>query len=199
MLDAPFVELPGEKAVCRGLDDRGGAFSVLEAGRILSEMERPPRAEVHLVATCQEEIGIRGARTSAYRIDPVVAIVVDVTFATDEPGSRSERSAYGDVKLGGGPVISRGPNIHPRLFSLLVETAQEHGIPYQIIAEPGGTGTDAQEMQVVRGGIATALVSIPLRYMHTPCEMVSMNDLIRVARLLAHATAAIQDAEQFIL
>ena len=128
-----------------------------------------------------------------------MAIAVDVTFATDHPGSVGSKSVQGDVSLGGGPVISRGANINPRLFDLLVRTAQDREIPYQVIAEPAGTGTDAQSIQVVRDGVATALVSVPMRYMHTPCEMVSLTDIDRVARLLAHTVEAIEDADQFLL
>ncbi len=182
-----FQELQGDRVVGRGLDDRAGAFVVLEAARLLARMG--PKAEVHAVATVQEEIGLRGATTAAYGIDPQFAIAVDVTFATDHPGMDEPKKREGQVTIGAGPVIARGPNIHPRFYDLLVETAEAEKIPYQLSAEPRGTGTDANAIQLNRAGVATALVGIPNRYMHSPCELVSLKDLEHCAKLLAAATA----------
>jgi len=177
-----FERMLGNKAVARGFDDRIGAFVVLEALRLLAE-DRPKHAATFAVATVQEEIGLRGAKTSAFGIDPQVGIAVDVTFATDTPGI--DKKQIGDIKLGGGPVIARGPNINHKVFDMLVETAKELDIPYQIEGIPRGTGTDANVIQLTRAGVATGLISIPNRYMHTPCEMVDLEDVENAAKLIA--------------
>jgi putative aminopeptidase FrvX len=120
-------------------------------------------------------LGLRGARTSAFDIDPDVGICVEVTFATDHPGV--DKKAVGDVKVGKGPVLSRGANINPAVFDLLRQTGDDEGIELQYEAAPRATGTDANVMQLNRSGVATALVEIPLRYMHTPSEVLSVTDL----------------------
>ncbi len=181
--------LSGDLIVSRGIDDKIGAFVVLEALRVLKDLS--PSGAVYAVATVQEELGLRGARTSAFGINPRVGIAVDVTFATDNPGTEGEKRKLGEIKLGGGPVIARGANVNPKLFELLVETAETEKIPYQIEAAPGATGTDANAMQLTRAGVATALVSVPNRYMHSPCEVVSLSDLENAAALIAHAVARI--------
>lgn len=187
---------PNDLLVARGLDDRCGAFVVIEAARLAAKLN--PKAEIHAVATVQEELGLRGATTSAYHTNPVVGIAVDVTHATDYPSMGDYRERNGSVELGGGPVVSRGPNMNPRVVERLLATAEAQGIPVQLDAQPRGTGTDANAMQLSRGGIATALVSIPNRYMHTPVEMVNTKDLIWAATLLAHTVAAIDDEQAFI-
>lgn len=173
--------------LARGVDDRIGAFVALEALRLLKKLR--PKAAVFAVATVQEEIGLRGARTSAYGLDPTVGIAIDVCHTTDTPGTEGEKKKLGEISLGKGPVLARGPNINPRLFDLLVDTAKKGKIPYQVEAAPGGTGTDANAMQLNRAGMATALVSIPNRYMHSPCEVVSLKDVENAAKLIAHAVA----------
>ncbi|KPJ94328.1 MAG: endoglucanase [Gemmatimonas sp. SG8_17] len=180
---APSIELPNARLVSRSIDNRIGAFVVLEALRRLTR--RRPRAAVFAVATSQEEISWTGggARTSATRIDPDVALVVDVTHATDHPNA--DKKKYGDFKLGGGPIISRGSAANPRVVELLIVTAEEQKIPYTLAAAPSDTGTDADAIYSARQGIATGLVSIPNRYMHSPNEMVALADLERAARLLA--------------
>lgn len=184
-----FEELRNGLLAARGFDDRIGAFVVLETLRAVKELQ--PQVAVYAVATVQEEIGLRGARTSAYRIAPQVGIAVDVTFATDHPKMEGERQGIGDIRLGGGPVIARGPNISPVVYRLLTETARELEIPYQIEGIPGGTGTDANVIQLTREGVATGLVSVPNRYMHSPCEMVSVEDLENIVKLLAHTVARV--------
>ncbi len=181
--------LSADLLIARGVDDRIGAFVALEALRVLKTLK--PRAAVFAVATVQEEIGLRGARTSAYGLDPSVGIAVDVCHTTDTPGTDGEKKKLGEIGLGKGPVIARGPNINPKLFDLLVATAKKAKIPYQIESAPGGTGTDANAMQLSRAGMATALVSIPNRYMHSPCEVVSLKDVENAAKLIAHAVAAL--------
>ncbi len=196
VVNAPgFDELLGDRIVGRGFDDRVGAFVVAEALRLLSEDR--PHAEVYSVATVQEEIGLRGAKTSAFGIDPKVGIAVDVTFAMDTPKLKLQKGIVGDIRVGGGPVIARGPNINHRLFELFVETAEEEGIPYQIEGIPRGTGTDANVIQLTRAGVAAGLISIPNRYMHTPCEVVSRTDLENAARLIAAAVRKIKEDTDF--
>jgi endoglucanase len=144
-----------------------------------------PQAAVAAVATAQEEIGYHGggARTSAFRVDPDVAIVVDVTFATDAPGI--EKKEHGEHKLGGGPVLARGSASHPVVFERLAAVAARAGIPHSLIASPRFTSTDADAIHISRAGVATGLVSVPNRYMHSPNEMVSLSDLVQTARLIA--------------
>jgi endoglucanase len=183
VLAAPSMELPNGKLVSRSIDNRIGAFVVLEALRLLST--RKPKTGVFAVATAQEEIAWTGggARTSAAELDPTVALVVDVTHATDHPSV--EKKEHGDFKLGGGPVLSRGSAVNPVVFEMLVETADKEKIPYSIQAAPRDTGTDADSIYTAQRGIPTGLVSVANRYMHSPCEMVDVKDLERAARLLA--------------
>ena len=137
---------------------------------------------VYGVATVQEEIGLRGARTSAYGINPDIGIAIDVAFATDFPGM--DKKKIGEVDIGKGPVIARGPNINHKIFDLLVQTAKEENIPYQVVAAARATGTDANAIQLTKQGVATALISIPLRYMHTPVELISLIDVENTVKLI---------------
>ncbi len=180
-----MVRLAGDLIASRAIDDRVGAFVVLEALRLLSEDTRPAQASATAVATVQEEIGFQGggARTSAYTIDPDVAIVVDVTFSTDVPDI--EKKQLGEHSLGGGPVLSRGSAAHNGVFEMLAEVAEAEGIPYTIQASPKATRTDADGIHLTRQGVPTGLVSIPNRYMHSPNEVVSIEDLYNSARLIA--------------
>jgi endoglucanase len=131
----------------------------------------------------QEEIGLRGGETSAYSVNPVVGIAVEVGHATDYPDI--DKRKHGEAICGAGPIIGRGPNINPVLFDLLVKAAENANVPYQIGAEPRGTGTDANAIQLSRGGKVAGLISIPLRYMHTPTEVLSLKDLDAAVALLA--------------
>ncbi len=195
VIDYQYERLQGNFAVARGFDNRVGAFIVLEAlGELKDEAEKL-NVSLYAVATVQEEIGLRGAKTSAFGIDPDIGIAVDVTFATDYPGM--DKNRFGDIQLGKGPVIARGPNINPRVFDFLVRTAEEEKIPYQIEAIPRGTGTDANAIQLTRAGVATGLVSIPNRYMHTPCEMVNLDDVNNTIKLLAAFVRRIEKIEDF--
>jgi len=196
VIDYDFAELRNGMAIGRGFDDRIGAFAILEAARLLSGMK--PKAAVYAVATVQEEIGLRGAHTSAFGIDPKIGIAVDVGFATDTPGMGTEKKKVGEIAMGKGPIIARGPNISPKLFDLMVKTADEEKIPYQIEGAPRGTGTDANAIQLTRAGVATGLISIPNRYMHSPCEIVNLDDVENVAKLIAHTVARIDDSTDFI-
>ena len=183
VLASQVLEFPNQRIVSRSLDNRVGAFVVLEALRLLAQ-ERPV-ARVTAAATTREEISSTGggARPGAVGIEADVAVVVDVTHATDYPGV--EKRKHGDFKLGGGPVISRGAAINPVVFELLIQAAQAEQIPYTIEAAPRDTSTDADNIFTALKGVATALVSVPLRYMHSPNEMAALEDLDRTARLLA--------------
>ncbi|MEN6370115.1 MAG: M42 family peptidase [Thermotogota bacterium] len=164
-----------------GLDNRVGTFVVVEAMRRLAEMELS--AAVFAVATVQEEVGKRGATTSAYSVAPDVGIAVDVGWATDTPGDREARKRVGRAFLGKGPMLAAGYTVNPRLLNLLVQTAEAEGIPYQIA--PGPYGTDANAIQISRGGVASALISIPTRAMHSASEIVHGEDLEHAAQLVA--------------
>jgi putative aminopeptidase FrvX len=176
-----------------GMDDRVGVWVVLEAARRAGE--RKAKAGVFAVSTVQEEIGLRGARTSAYTIDPQVAIAVDVTHATDTPDS--DQNEHGRVELGGGPVVFRGPNVNPVLFERLLTLAKTKEIPVQIASLAQGASNDANALQLTRRGPATGIVAIPNRYMHSPVEMVSLTDLDRAAELLAALCCDLTDADDF--
>ncbi len=164
-----------------GLDDKVGVWTVMETLRLLHG--KPLQAAVYCVSTVQEEIGLRGAATSAYGIHPTVGIAVDVCHATDTPGN--EKKQLGETKINAGPVVFRGPNINPHVHERLVAAAKTQSIVIQTRGVPKATGTDANAMQLARDGVATGLVSIPNRYMHSPVEVVSLHDLDAAARLLA--------------
>ncbi len=173
--------LRGETCVARSFDDKMGVFIVAETLRLLSG--KSINAAVIGVSTVQEEVGLRGARTSSFAIDPQVGIAMDVGHSADYPGG--DKKKIGDTKLGGGPIITRGANINPIVYALFIRTAKELGIPYQVQAAPGGTGTDANIMQLNRAGVATGLISVPLRYMHTPNEIMHLDDIENTVRLMA--------------
>jgi putative aminopeptidase FrvX len=196
VLAAGVQEFPGGKLVSRSLDNRIGAFVVLEALRLLAR-ERPT-ASVTAVATSQEEIAYTGggARTSATGLEADVAIVVDVTHATDYPGM--EKKHHGDVKLGGGPILSRGSAINSAVFNLLVQVADAEKIPYTLQAAPRWTGTDADAIFTAHRGVATGLVSVPLRYMHSPNEMIALNDVEQAARILAAFARKVGPTTDFV-
>lgn len=193
-----FKELKNDRVTGRGFDDRAGAFVVAETLRLLSKEKI--EAGVYGVATVQEEVGLRGAKTSAFRISPDVGIAIDVTFTSDYPALKAEtkRVKFGDIKIGKGPVIARGPNINSKVFDMLVETAQKKKIPYQIEGISKATGTDANVIQLTKEGVATGLVSIPNRYMHTPVELVSTEDLVNVSKLLAAFIKRVEKTTNFI-
>ena len=187
--------LQNNRATSRAFDDKMGAFIVTEVMRQV-KASGTIESDLYAVSTVQEEIGLRGSATSCYGVNPDVGIVVEVTHATDYPDV--EQSTIGRVELGKGPVIARGANINPPLFKLLVETATAEKIPIQIIGVPRATGTDANVMQLSRGGVATALLGIPLRYMHTPVETLSLSDLDQAIKLLVAVVKRIHADTSFI-
>ncbi|MEW6277086.1 MAG: M42 family metallopeptidase [Candidatus Eremiobacterota bacterium] len=186
-LDAPFKKLRNGRATAKAFDNRCGIFAVAETLRALKG--RKLQAAVFGVSAVQEEIGLRGAQTAAYSVEPTVGIAIDVCHSTDLPDSDKRR--HGEICLGNGPVVARGPNINPRVFRRLVEVAEREKIPHQVEAAPRGTGTDANVIQLSRGGVATGLLSIPLRYMHNPCEMLSLSDLENCVKLLTAFCASV--------
>lgn len=188
-----FAELDGDIAVARGFDDKIGVFAVGNVLRLLKATKI--KAALYVVSTVQEEIGLRGAKTAAFGIDPEVGIAVDVTFATDHPSA--EKKECGDIRIGHGPAISRGPNISHKVFDLLVATARRKKIPFQVSAANRGTGTDANAIQLTRAGVATGLVSVPNRYMHTPAELISLKDAENVSKLLAGFVAGLTGKEDW--
>jgi endoglucanase len=182
VIDQDLVELPNGRIASRSVDNRMGAFVVLEALRLLSE-EEGIDAEVVAVACVQEEIGLYGARGAAFGLDPDAAVAVDVTHATDTPGvSKNEN---GDHSLGSGPVIKRATNISPVVSEGLIAAAEAEAIPYTLEADSRSTGTDADAIQFARAGIATGLVSCPNRYMHSPNEIVDVQDVENCARVIS--------------
>jgi putative aminopeptidase FrvX len=196
VVDCTLVELGPGMIASRAVDNRIGSFVVLEVLRLLAADR--PAAEVVAVATTQEEIGFHGggARTSAFALDPRVALVVDLTFSTDAPGI--EKKQVGEHRLGSGPVLSRGSAIHPLVFERLAETAEAEGIPYTIAASPRFTSTDADAIYLQRAGVATGVVSIPNRYMHSPNEVVAIDDVDASIRLLAAFCRGMKDDDDFI-
>ncbi len=195
VIDQNMVRLGGDRIASRAIDDRIGAFIVLEALRLL--VVDPPVAAVTAVATVQEEIGYSGggARTSAYALEPDVAIVVDVTFSTDVPDV--EKKELGEHKLGGGPVLSRGSASHDGVYEMLASVAEAEGIPYSVQAAPKATRTDADGIYLTRRGVPTGVVSVPNRYMHSPNEVVSLADVENTARLIAAFVRALGPGSDF--
>lgn len=195
VIDQKVLHLPNQRIVSRSIDDRIGAFVVLEAARRYSA--NPGEAKVIAVATTQEEIGYTGggARVASYSTEASMAIAVDVTFATDHPNAKKEE--VGAHKIGGGPVITRGSVTHPMVANMLRESAESLGIPYSLHAAGRFTSTDADNMQLARSGVATGLVSVPNRYMHSPNEMVSLEDLDRAADLLAETCRRVTRSTDF--
>ena len=195
VVDSRALDLPNNRIASRSIDNRIGAFVVLEALRRYAE--RPGVAKVVAVATAQEEIGLHGggALVAAARVNPQMAIAVDVTFATDHPGP--ERKEVGEHKLGGGPVLTRGSVNSPVVFGLLQDTARRLNMPHSLHAAGRNTSTDADFIQLAREGVATALVSVPNRYMHSPNEMVSLDDLDATAELIAETCRAVTAATDF--
>ncbi len=195
VIDSRTLDFPNDRIVSRSVDDRIGAFVVLEALRRYAA--EPGDARVVAVATTQEEIAYHGggARVGAERVDPAMAIVVDVTFATDHPGI--EKKELGDSKLGSGPVLTRGSVVSPVAFRILRDTADSMRIPYTLHAAGRETGTDADAIHLARAGVATAVLSIPNRYMHSPNEMVSLGDLDQAATLIAAACRAVTAGTDF--
>jgi len=182
VIDADPVELPNGRLVSRALDTRLGSWVALEAARIVAAAGGAAW-ELDAVAAVQEEISFGGSRTSAFSLEPDAAIVLDVTHATDAPGI--EVKPLGKHPLGSGAVIGRGSVLNPGVFELLHDAAEHDSIPFTVEASGRQTGTDADAVHLSRGGVPTGLVSIPVRYMHSPVEVVQIDDVQAAARLVA--------------
>jgi endoglucanase len=189
-----MVHLGRDLVTSPAFDNKCGTFVVMEALRLCSV--KKIKCALFAVSTVQEEIGLRGARTSCFGIDPEVGIAVDVTHATDYPDI--DKRVNGEIKLGSGPTIVRGANINPKLEELMAATAKAKKISIQEEGTPGATATDANVMQLSRSGVATALVGIPNRYMHTQVEVVSLSDLEAAAKLIAETVARLDRRTSFI-
>jgi endoglucanase len=182
VIDVQPVELPNGRLVSRSLDNRVGCYVAAEAARLVS-LDGGAPGDVVALAVAQEETTFAGARTSAFALEPDLAIVVDVTFATDQPGI--ELGPMTKHPLGSGPVIARGTTLHPRVSELLYDTAEAEELPHTLESMGRATGTDADAVHATRTGIPTGVVSVPLRYMHSPVELVSLADIQVAAELIA--------------
>ena len=182
VIDQPVRYLQGRRMVSKAIDNRIGAFTVLEALRMakLSGV----RQEVVAVGTVQEEIGAFGARAAAFRVEPAASITVDVTHCTKQPGVDVRKE--GESPLGSGANLAVGPFVHPKILARLVELAKEQQIPFTRAAHSRHTGTDADQIAISRAGVPAAVASIPNRYMHSPSELIDLADVEAVVRLLAH-------------
>ncbi len=190
--DHEFELFHGSIGAARAFDNKVGAYIV---GEVLIRLakEKKLAAKVVSVATSQEEIGVRGATTAGYAVNPHIAIAVDVDHATDHPDSDNRK--FGETKLGGGPILCRGANANPKVFQRLLAAAKKLKMPVQIAADPRPTGTDARALQMGRGGVATGVVSIPLRYMHTPSEVVDLEDVERCVKLLVEFAKGLEKGD----
>jgi endoglucanase len=182
VIDVAPVELPNGRVISRSMDNRIGCYVAAEAARLVAADGGAP-GDVVALAVVQEETTFAGSRTSSFGLDPDLAIAVDVTFATDQPGI--ELGPITKHPLGSGPVIARGTSLHPVVTELLYETAEEHELPFTVESLGRQTGTDADAVHANRTGIPTGLVSVPLRYMHSPVELVSLADIQVAAELIA--------------
>ncbi len=194
-LELKYRPLIGDLVSGPGMDNKSGMWCVMEALRIAARDPVALRCHLHSVATVQEEIGLRGAKTAAGSIKPSVAIAVDVTHATDCPTIDKQRQ--GDIALGRGPVIFRGPNINAKVAGRLIDLCQSHAVPYQLAAVGRATPNDANVLQISGAGVATGLVAIPNRYMHSAVEVISLTDIQNVAKLLALFAQSLSPADDF--
>ena len=195
VIDAEPVELGGGRWASRAMDDRLGAWIALEAARLVAEAGGAA-GDVVAVASADEENGGAGALTSAFALEPAVAIVVDVTHATDAPGV--DKRTQGDHGLGDGPVIERGTTMHPLVSDLLIDAAEAEGIDYRLEAHGRRSGTDADSIHIARSGVPTGLIGIPLRYMHSPVEVMQLSDVEACARLIAAFAQRLKPDASFV-
>ena len=190
-----FFILNGNKYVCRALDNRMGGFMISQVARLLKENKKKLPFGLYITNSVQEEIGLRGAEMITQRIKPNVAIVTDVTHDTTTP--MIEKKTNGYAKIGEGPVITYAPAIQNKLRELLIETAEKNEIPFQRAASSRATGTDTDAFAYSNGGVASALISLPLRYMHTTVEMVHKTDVENVIRLIYESLLNIKEGDTF--
>ena len=195
-----YTPLMNEIVSGPGMDNKTGMWTVIDSLRRAVELTKSGgqslKCHLHCVSTVQEEIGLRGAKTAAGSINPDVAIAVDVTHASDCP--TIDKNQQGDIRLGGGPVIFRGPNMNPAVVERLISLADKHSIPYQLAATGRATPNDANVLQIHGGGVATGLIAIPNRYMHSAVEAISLSDIDHVAELLAHFACSLTSQCDFV-
>ncbi len=194
VIDVAPLELRNGRVISRALDNRVGCYVAAEAARLVAESGGAPGDVVGL-AVVQEETTFAGSRTSAFAHEPDVAIVVDVTFETDQPGV--ELGEMTKHTFGSGAVIARGTTLHPKVSELLHDAAEDEGIPFTVESLGRGTGTDADAIHLSRSGVPTGLVSVPSRYMHSPVEMVALADIDAAARLIAAFAARLTAETSF--
>src|SRR6516225_3763594 len=190
-----FDLLRNDLAVARAFDNRIGTFAVAEALRLLKESKSRLQAEVCAVSNVQEEVGLLGARQIAYSLKPDIAVVVDVTHATDYP--TVSKAQHGDVKVGQGPAVTHGGCNHPDVVARIESVAAAKKIPLQHEAMSSTSGTDTDAIFWTRGGIASALISLPNRYMHSPVEVISLKDLELIPQLLASFALSVKKGDEF--
>jgi putative aminopeptidase FrvX len=190
-----FELLRNDLAIARAFDNRIGTFAVAEALRLLRSGKKRLRAEVCAVSNIMEEVGLFGARQIAYSLQPEIALVVDVTHATDVP--TVNKAMHGDVRIGKGPTITHGGSSHPEVVARLESIAARHQIPLQHEAVSSSSGTDTDAIFWTRGGIPSALLSLPNRYMHSPVELISLTDLEAIPKLLAAFCLSLTPGEKF--
>jgi len=183
---SPLMDLKGQMVSGKSLDDRAGVAVLLETMKELDALRFA--ADVFFVATVQEEVGVRGATISAYRLEPDIGVAIDVTHGDMPDAPRDET-----FSMNKGPVIAVGPNMHPKLTQKLMDVAREYGMDYMVEVEPRPTGTDARAIQISRRGVPTILIEIPLRYMHTTVETLNLNTVKQAARLLARFIASLKE------
>ena len=191
----PPVDLPNGRLLAKALDNRLGAYIALEAARRIAE-SREAQVDVVAVAAVQEEIGLYGARTAAYGLDPQVALAIDVTPATDVPGGDARRA--GRIELGMGAMIARGPTLNKHVTDLLGEAAEAEGIPHAWEVYSRTTSTDADEIHLVRAGIPTGLLSIATRYLHSPNELCALEDVEAIIRLIVAFAKRLPSDHSFV-
>jgi len=192
-IDTGWIELCNGLVACRGFDDRIGAFVIADVLRVLAR--RKLKVAVYAVSTVQEEIGLRGAKTAAYGIDPHLGLAVDVGFATDYPDMN--KKIAGEAKLGKGPILHNGPTYNNHLLARMKQVAEKKKIKTQLQPEPRGASTDAYALQMTRAGVPAALVSIPSRYMHSPVETIALRDAENAVDLIAAFIASLTGKEKY--
>jgi putative aminopeptidase FrvX len=197
VLDYGYLAVNGDIAVGRGLDNKVGIWAAAEGLRRAAQSRDKLKAKVVAVATVQEEIGGYGAQMSSFRIDPHVALAVDVTQSVDHP--QADKKRFGDHKLGGGPVLAHGSACHPEVVIRLAQVARRLRMDLQHEASPSHTGTDADSIFNTRSGIPTAVIGLPQRYMHSPSELVNLKDLDKIAQLLAGFSLDLKQGERFVV
>jgi endoglucanase len=193
--DNGLEELRNNIYTSRAFDDKAGAFISAEVLKNLYQRKSELKASVWASGTCQEEAHTRGSSSLTHRIKPDIGIAIDMTFSLDTPHSNTKK--HGGVKLGKGPALARGANTNPKLLQIMIDICKEKDIPYQLEAEPAGNGTDADPMQTISGG-ATALLSVPIRYMHTQYEVLNMSDVDNSIKLLTELCLRIDEGTDFI-